>query len=90
MIGRVARARTALLAALALALVALARVPAPASAHAVLRGTEPASGGVLKREPDQIGFKFSEPVEGKFGAIRIYDRDARRVEYRAHREDHRA
>jgi copper transport protein len=71
---------TAPFAALALALVALTLAPASASAHAVLKGTEPASGGVLKREPDQIGFKFSEPVEGKFGAIRIYDRNAKRVE----------
>jgi copper transport protein len=64
----------------ALALLAAGFAPASASAHAVLKGTEPLSGAVAKREPSQIVFHFSEPVEGNFGAIRVYDRDGARVE----------
>jgi copper transport protein len=64
----------------ALALVVLALAPASASAHAVLKGTEPLSGAIAKREPTQILFHFSESVEGNFGAIRVYDRNGARVE----------
>jgi copper transport protein len=69
------RRLVALLAAL-FALVA----PASASAHAVLKGTEPTSGATVKNEPSQIVFRFSEPVEGNFGAIQIYGRQGQRVE----------
>jgi copper transport protein len=66
--------------ALALALFLLALAPGAASAHAVLEGTQPSSGETVKREPQQIAFRFSEPVEGNFGAIRVYDRGGGRVE----------
>jgi len=66
---------------LPLVLVALAIVPSAASAHAVLKGTEPLSGATAKRRPPkQIVFHFSESVEGNFGAIRVYDRNGGRVE----------
>ncbi len=65
---------------LPMALLALALAPSAASAHAVLEGTEPISGATAKREPKQIAFSFSEPVEGNFGAIRVYDGDGARVE----------
>jgi copper transport protein len=68
------------LARLALALVVLGLAPGSASAHAVLKGTEPLSGATAKREPTQILFHFSESVEGNFGAIRVYDRNGDRVE----------
>jgi copper transport protein len=66
--------------ALPVALVALALAPSSASAHALLKGTEPLSGATAKQEPKQIVFRFSESVEGNFGAIRVYDRTGARVE----------
>jgi copper transport protein len=74
----VRRARIRLLPAIALASLAIA--PATASAHAVLRETEPISGAIAKREPSEIVFRYNEPVEGNFGAIRVYDRNGSRVE----------
>ena len=70
------RVRAALIGA-GLALFAL---PAAAHGHAVLQSTEPLSGATEKRPPEQIAFKFSEPVEGSFGAIRVFDRAGRRVD----------
>jgi copper transport protein len=67
-------------AVLALAAVALLVLPAAAHAHAVLQSTEPLSGATEKRLPEQIVFKFSEPVEGSFGAIRVFDRGGRRAD----------
>jgi copper transport protein len=58
----------------------LLAVPSPALGHAVLRGTQPATGATLDRQPEQISFRFSEPVEARFGAIRIHDSQAERVE----------
>jgi copper transport protein len=65
---------------LPLVLVTLAIAPSAASAHAVLKGTAPLSGVTAKHEPKQIVFRFSESVEGNFGAIRVYDRNGGRVE----------
>lgn len=67
-------------AALALAALALLALPSAAHAHAVLQSTEPLSGATEKRPPEQIVFKFSEPVEGSFGAIRVFDRAGQRVD----------
>lgn len=64
----------------AIATVFALAAPAGASAHAVLEGSEPASGATLKRSPSEIAFRFSEPVEGNFGAIQVYDRLGRRVD----------
>jgi copper transport protein len=66
--------------ALLLCLLALLAVPAAADAHAVLQSTEPLSGSTEKQLPEQVVFKFSEPVEGSFGAIRVFDRSGRRVD----------
>ena len=65
---------------LGLTLLALLAVPVAAHAHAVLQSTEPLSGATEKRLPEQIVFKFSEPVEGSFGAIRVFDRNGQRVD----------
>ena len=62
------------------AAMVLVLAPASASAHAVLKGTEPLSGATAKRQPSQIVFHFSEAVEGNFGAIRVYDRNGERAE----------
>ena len=67
-------------AALVLAALALFALPAAAHGHAVLQSTEPLSGATEKRPPEQIAFKFSEPVEGSFGAIRVFGRAGRRVD----------
>lgn len=56
----------------ALVFAVLAAAPA-AFGHAQLEGTVPTSGQVLKAQPAQVVFRFSEPVEGNFGAIRVYD-----------------
>ena len=70
------RALPALLAALALALLA----PAGALAHAQLEGTVPERGAVVKHEPPAVIFRFDEPVEGNFGAVRVYDANGSRVD----------
>jgi copper transport protein len=62
------------------AIVVALALPAGASAHAVLRQTEPLSGAILKRQPKQIVFRFNEPVEGTFGALQIYDRNGARID----------
>jgi len=67
-------------AALVLAALALFALPAAAHGHAVLQSTEPLSGATEERPPEQFAFKFSEPVEGSFGAIRVFDRAGRRVD----------
>jgi copper transport protein len=63
-------------AALALGLLA----PAGAMAHAQLEGTVPPRGAVVKHEPPAVIFRFDEPVEGNFGAIRVYDAEGSRVD----------
>lgn len=68
--------------ALLLALVALLAVPAAAGAHARLVGTAPERGATLDRAPEQVVFRFSEPVEGAFGALRVFDAQAEQVDDR--------
>ena len=68
--------RGALALAAALALLA----PAGASAHAQLEGTSPERGAVVKQEPSAVVFRFDEPVEGNFGAVRVYDAEGARVD----------
>ncbi len=57
---------------LLVALAALA-LPASAGAHAVLEETSPERGENLERPPAEVSFRFNEPVEASFGAIRIFD-----------------
>jgi copper transport protein len=59
--------------ALVLALVALALVPAAASAHARLEGTSPERGATVASEPARVVFRFDEAVEASFGAVRVFD-----------------
>jgi copper transport protein len=68
-------ARTLLLVALAAGLA-----PAAASAHAQLESTAPERGAVLDRRPSQVTFDFSEPVEGSFGAVRVFDATGKEVQ----------
>ncbi|HEX5146654.1 MAG TPA: copper resistance protein CopC [Conexibacter sp.] len=71
--GRTARA-------LLLALALCCAAPAAAQAHAQLEGTAPQRGAILRRAPAQVAFRFDEPVEGDFGAVRVYDRTGGRVD----------
>ena len=66
--------------ALLLALVALAIAAPAASAHATLEGTTPARGAALTAQPKQVVFRFNEPVEGTFGAVRVFDATGKRVD----------
>jgi copper transport protein len=61
-------------------LVALALAPAAAFAHATLESTSPTRGAVVKTQPAQVVFGFSENVEGNFGAVRVYDSKGARVD----------
>ena len=61
-------------------LLALAVVPAGASAHAILESTTPQRGATLAAQPKQVSLRFSESVEGNFGALRVFDAAARRVD----------
>jgi copper transport protein len=74
-----ARARTGLALVVA-ALGAIALAPAAAQAHASLEGTSPARGADLKTAPRAVTFRFDEPVEGNFGAVRVFDARGRRVD----------
>lgn len=71
--------RRSLLAALAVTVAALL-APAGALAHAQLEGTSPPRGAVVKTEPAAVIFRFDEPVEGNFGAVRVYDANGDRVD----------
>lgn len=68
------------LATIAVAALALGLAPAVARAHAVLEGTSPQRGETVKREPDAVVFRFDEPVEGTFGAVRVFDARGARVD----------
>jgi copper transport protein len=60
--------------------VALALLPATASAHALLEATTPERGARLERVPGQVSLRFSEPVEAEFGAVRVFDSRGREVQ----------
>jgi copper transport protein len=65
--------------AMAAVLAVLAIAPA-AGAHARLITTQPANDAVLEQSPGLVLLRFDEPVETAFGAIRVYDAQARRVD----------
>jgi copper transport protein len=62
--------------------VALLIAPSAALAHATLEGASPPRGATVKQQqqPSAVVFRFSEPVEGNFGAVRVYDADGQRVD----------
>jgi copper transport protein len=66
--------------ALALATLLLALVPAIASAHATLQETIPKRGEKLDAAPGQVVFRFDEPVEAAFGALRVFDAEGNEVQ----------
>lgn len=65
---------------LAVLVIALLAAPAAASAHATLEGSVPSRGATVKQPPGAVAFRFSEPVEGNFGSVRVYDAEGERVD----------
>ncbi len=72
--------RGRLLIAMLVALVLPAALAAQADAHARLQSSSPARDVVLKTQPDAVVFRFDEAVEGRFGAIKVFDARAQRVD----------
>jgi copper transport protein len=62
------------------AVVGLLALPPVAHGHAELEGTSPGAGAVLQRAPALVVLHFGEPVEGKFGAVRVLDGAGRRAD----------
>jgi len=54
--------------------------PSPANAHALLSSTDPQSDQVVGESPERVTATFSEPVEIAFGALRVHDTNAERVD----------
>ncbi|HUQ39449.1 MAG TPA: copper resistance CopC family protein, partial [Acidimicrobiales bacterium] len=52
----------------------------PASAHADLRSTTPASGAVLKEPPSQVTMTFTERVEITASSVQVFDADGTRAD----------
>lgn len=67
-----------LLVVLAVLTAGAAAAPA-ASAHARLAGSSPAANALVAHAPARVVFRFDEPVEGRFGALQVYDRRGARV-----------
>ena len=65
---------------LALAILGLLVAAPGALAHAVLQGSTPERGATVEAQPRQVVLRFSEPVEGNFGAVRVFDAGAERVD----------
>jgi copper transport protein len=53
---------------------------APASAHAIVKRTEPAIDEVVASSPARVLMEFNEPVEISFGSIRVFDAHGGRVD----------
>jgi copper transport protein len=68
--------------AVALVLVLLAGLVAPASAlaHATLQSTLPERGQKLDTPPSEVVFIFDEAVEASFGAVRVFDAAGKEVQ----------
>ena len=62
------------------AVLAMLATASAAGAHARLITTDPANDAVLEQSPDAVLLRFDEPVETAFGAVRVYDARARRVD----------
>jgi copper transport protein len=75
--GRRPHAAAALLAILCIAGLAL---PQGAAAHAVLVSTAPERGAQVEAAPERVTFRFDEPVEAGFGAVRVFDAEGERVD----------
>jgi copper transport protein len=72
--------RAALLAATLAASALSAALATAAHGHAILERTDPARGVTVERQPNGVVFEFNEPVEGSFGAVRVFDARGKRVD----------
>ena len=63
-----------------LAVAAALALPGVAWGHATVTETSPAQGAALQSQPRQVVFRFSENVETRFGAVRVFDREGERVD----------
>jgi copper transport protein len=63
-----------------LALLCVVGFARPAKAHAVLLDASPGFDEVVNEQPDRVVANFSEPVEINFGALRVFDSNAERVD----------
>jgi copper transport protein len=77
-VRRAARIRGSIV-GLAAALAALAAAPG-AAAHASVVTTQPANDTVVQEAPERVSVIYNEPVETAFGALRVYDSSAKRVD----------
>ncbi|MGW4355375.1 copper resistance CopC/CopD family protein [Nocardia sp. NPDC004582] len=74
------RSATALLVALGTVSAALILTAAPASAHAVLVGSDPGYGAMVEPAPDRVSITFDEAVTAAPNAVTVTDRDGERAD----------
>ena len=72
--------RAPIWAAVAAGSIAALVIAPSALAHARLDSSTPSNDQVLRRAPQQVLLRFSEPVETAFGSVRVIDGAARRVD----------
>ena len=72
--------RRSFLFGLVLAIGWIALTAGPASAHSIVKNTDPAIDDVVQRAPRRVVMTFNEPVEVAFGALRVFDSRGRRVD----------
>lgn len=70
-----------LVALLALSVGFVLLLASPASAHASLLESNPVPGAVLQQVPKLLTLTFSEPIDVRPGAIRVYSSDSERVDH---------
>ena len=68
------------LVALGIAVLTVIALASPASAHAALDTTEPASGAILDAPPDTVTLHFTEAVQADDDAVQVFDADRTRVD----------
>src|SRR6266480_3281471 len=76
----VSRSHASLVLAALVAMLWLILPAVPAEAHAALLKTDPPAGSVLETPPRQIRLEFSEPVQLRFGGVRVFDGKLGRVD----------
>ena len=53
---------------------------APASAHAVLDGTVPATRSTMRESPKEVALKFTQRLEPAFSSVAVFDATGRQVD----------
>jgi methionine-rich copper-binding protein CopC len=70
---RLAHHAASLALAIAFAIAGAVLSAAPAAAHAVLVGSDPADGAMLDAAPDVVELEFDEPVQATFTQVAVLD-----------------